>query len=197
MLFPAHTIKAFRRVPLVMGSPWEAKSMFCEGCGKPLNEKAQFCPNCGAETSIRKAGAQATQSLGTPEPHRKTGKRYVWLFLLLIPILFSALNAIPATVLTITIFGWLFVYQYAGVRRRTAHPRGAGGGPRRMVTIRMARTCETPLVEIAVFQTTVAIRDKPGFFRKSILSTRHIPSVSVSQRMFFTKTFNSLLYSSR
>jgi hypothetical protein len=94
--------------------------MFCEGCGKPLNEKAQFCPNCGAETSIREAGAPAIQSLGTPEPQRKTGKRYVWLFLLLIPILFSALNAIPATVLTITIFGWLFVYQYAGVRRRTA-----------------------------------------------------------------------------
>lgn len=74
--------------------------MFCESCGKPFNEGAQFCPNCGAEASIPKPVAQVTKSPGRLEPQKKNGKRYAWMFLLLIPILFSALNAIPATVLT-------------------------------------------------------------------------------------------------
>jgi len=94
--------------------------MFCEGCGKPLNSESRFCANCGAESSGRKTRTEASLNTSTPEAQRKASKRYIWLFLILIPILFTTLSVIPASILALTIFAWVFVFPHAGISPQTS-----------------------------------------------------------------------------
>jgi hypothetical protein len=103
-----------------MGTAWEDVGMFCEGCGKALNSEARFCSNCGGAISAEKVSTTAAAEPSASAPQQRTSNRYAWFFLLLIPILFSALHVVPAAILTLTIFSWLFVFPHAGISRRAS-----------------------------------------------------------------------------
>jgi hypothetical protein len=94
--------------------------MFCEACGTSMKSGAQFCKNCGAAISAEKVSTTAASEPSASEPQQRTSNRYAWFFLLLIPILFSALHVMPAAILTVTIFAWLFVFPHAGISRQNS-----------------------------------------------------------------------------
>ena len=94
--------------------------MFCGTCGTSVKRGAQFCTNCGAAIPAGTVPRAAVSGPIPSLPERRTNNRYVWFFLLLITVLFASLHVVPASILTLTIFSWLFVFPHAGMSRRTS-----------------------------------------------------------------------------